>query len=88
MLNLSNAKDAELSDKEVQVLILLCAENRAKEIGAELGISPRTVDGIKERLRDKIGARSDAGLVRFALKAGLVLIDRLFPPPTVIPGKR
>ena len=41
----------------------------AKEIAAELGISPRTVEVHKTRIMEKLGVRNVAELVRFALGA-------------------
>jgi DNA-binding CsgD family transcriptional regulator len=43
-----------------------------KEIGARLGITPRTVAFHKYRAMVKLGIGSSVGLVRFAIEAGLV----------------
>ena len=43
-----------------------------REMAAQLGISPRTVESHRENLMKKLGVRTVAGLTRLALEAGLV----------------
>lgn len=64
--------DAELSDKEMQVLKLMCDEKSTKEIAEIVEISPRTVEAIRDRLKIKTGAKSTAGLILYAVKHGIV----------------
>jgi len=59
-----------LTAREREVLELAAKGLHAKEIGAALGISPRTVEVHKTRIMEKLGARNLAELVRFALGAG------------------
>ncbi len=66
------AYDAELSDKEMQVLKLMCDEKSTKEIADIVDISPRTVEAIRDRLKMKTGAKSTAGLILYAVKHGIV----------------
>lgn len=63
--------DADLSDKEVQVLKLMCDEKSTKEIADIVEISPRTVEAIRDRLKMKTGAKSTAGLILYAVKHGI-----------------
>ncbi len=63
--------DADLSDKETQVLKLMCNEKSTKEIADIVDISPRTVEAIRDRLKIKIGAKSTAGLILYAVKHGI-----------------
>jgi len=51
---------------------LICEEKTATEIAKEIFLSPRSVEGIRQRLIDKIGVRNTAGLVMFAVKNQLV----------------
>jgi len=62
----------ELSDKEMQVLKLMCDEKSTKEIADIVDISPRTVEAIRDRLKIKTGAKSTAGLILYAVKHGIV----------------
>ena len=62
----------ELSEREQEVLRLICAEKTNKEIADHLILSVRTVDGHRERILAKIGARNTAGIVLYAIRNGLV----------------
>ena len=64
------AKLAALTPREREVLEHAARGLHAKEIGAALGISPRTVEVHKTRIMEKLGVRNVAELVRFALAAG------------------
>ena len=63
------AKLATLTEREREVLEHAAQGLHAKEIAAELGISPRTVEVHKTRIMEKLGVRNVAELVRFALGA-------------------
>lgn len=62
----------ELTERDVEVLKLICNEKTAVEIGQEIFLSPRSVEGIRQRLIEKIGVRNTAGLVMYAVKNGIV----------------
>jgi DNA-binding NarL/FixJ family response regulator len=64
-----------LSERERVVLRLLAQGRRNKEIAAELGLSPKTVETYRARLMSKLGIDNLSGLVRFAIRAGLVSPD-------------
>ncbi len=61
-----------LNDREMEVLTLLCDGLTASEIGKQIFLSPRTIEGIKANLLEKTGARNTAGLIMYAVKHGLV----------------
>lgn len=63
--------DIELTRQEQQVLELICEEKTVAEIGTQLLLSARSVEGIRQKLIEKIGVRNTAGLVMFAVKNGL-----------------
>ncbi|HEX7844936.1 MAG TPA: response regulator transcription factor, partial [Chitinophagaceae bacterium] len=65
-------QNVELTERELQVLKLICEEKTANEIGKEIFLSPRSVEGIRQRLIEKVGVRNTAGLVMFAIKNGIV----------------
>jgi DNA-binding CsgD family transcriptional regulator len=56
-----------LTAREREVLDRVAHGLHAKEIGAALGISPRTVEVHKARIMAKLGARNVAELVRLAV---------------------
>jgi DNA-binding NarL/FixJ family response regulator len=61
-----------LTDKEREVIRLLCMEYTAQEIAQKMEISPRTVEAIKDRLMERFGTKNTAGLVFFAVKNNLI----------------
>jgi len=65
-------QNVELTEREQEVLKLICEEKTAAEIAKEIYLSPRSVEGIRQRLIEKVGVRNSAGLVMFAVKNGLV----------------
>jgi DNA-binding NarL/FixJ family response regulator len=62
----------ELTPRQREVLQLLAEGKSAKEIGAVLDISPRTVETHKYKMMDDLGVKSTAQLVQHAIKLGLV----------------
>jgi DNA-binding NarL/FixJ family response regulator len=62
-----------LSERERDVLRLLAAGRRTKEIGDQLGISAKTVETYRSRLMLKLGIDNLPGLVKFAIRAVLIL---------------
>jgi DNA-binding NarL/FixJ family response regulator len=65
-------QNVELTERELEVLKLICEEKTAGEIAKEIFLSPRSVEGIRQRLIEKVGVRNSAGLVMFAVKSGIV----------------
>jgi DNA-binding NarL/FixJ family response regulator len=61
-----------LSDREKEVLTLVCMENTATEISQKMDISPRTVEAIKDRLMERFGVKNSVGLVFYAMKNHLI----------------
>lgn len=61
-----------LTDREIEVLQLICNEYTNKEIAEKLCVSVRTVDGHRERIMQKTGVRNTAGMVMYAVKNDLV----------------
>ncbi len=60
--------------REQEFLKLACTELTYKEIADNMCISPRTVDGYREHLFEKLDIRSRVGLVIFAIRHGIVLV--------------
>lgn len=50
------ATGERLSNRDIDVLLLLCQGLQQKEIAHELGISKRTVECYQQQLREKLGA--------------------------------
>lgn len=65
----------ELTEREIEVLRLVCAEMSSEEIAEKIHLSPRTVEGYRRNLLGKTGARNLAGLVVYAIKHGYYQVD-------------
>ncbi len=63
---------ATLSEREQEVLQLVALGHTSKEIADQLVVSAKTVDTYRARGMEKLGLRSRAALVRFALARGLL----------------
>jgi DNA-binding NarL/FixJ family response regulator len=71
--NREKEEDSEtLSLRERQVLKLIAEGHSTKEIAALLDISPKTADSHRTRLMAKLGVHEVAGLVRYAIRQGIV----------------
>jgi len=66
-----------LTDREIEIIKLLCRQKTAKEIGETLFIAQRTVEGHKNNLFSKIGVRNVAGLIVYALQKNIVTLEEL-----------
>jgi len=62
----------ELSSREREVLQLLAEGKSMKEVAAVLDISPRTVEFHKYRVMELLGVKTNAELVQYAVKHGLI----------------
>lgn len=61
-----------LSEREIEVLKLICFQKTAKEIAEQLFLSARTVEGHKNNLFVKTGAKNIAGLVIYAIQNNII----------------
>ncbi|MEO6905160.1 MAG: response regulator transcription factor [Ginsengibacter sp.] len=61
-----------VSEREKEVLSLVCMEYTAHEIAQKMEISARTVEAIKDRLMERFGVKNSVGLVFFAMKNSLI----------------
>lgn len=64
--------EVEITTREQEILQLICEQYTTSEIADKLFISPRTVDGHRNNLLEKLGCRNTAGLVVFAIQRQLV----------------
>jgi len=61
-----------ISEREKEVLTLVCMEYTAQEIAQKMEISARTVEAIKDRLMERFGVKNSVGLVFYAMKNSLI----------------
>lgn len=79
LLNKTNLRGfdagSSLTQREKEILGLICEELTTAEIADKLSISLRTVDGHRNNLLVKTGAKNVAGLVVFAFKHKIIDAD-------------
>ncbi len=66
-----------LSEREIEVLRLICQQKTAKEIAEILFLTQRTVEGHKTSLLAKTGAKNVAGVVIYAIQHGIINVEEL-----------
>ncbi|HMH34546.1 MAG TPA: response regulator transcription factor [Puia sp.] len=60
------------TDREKEIIRLICQQQTAQQIGDQLFLSKRTVEGYRTKIMEKMDARNTAGVVIFALKNSLI----------------
>lgn len=79
--SLKNAFDRQLlklvkiSDREAQLLQLVCSELSYEEIAKKLGVSTRTVEGYRDSLFSKLNIHTRVGLALFAIQFGYAPLE-------------
>jgi len=61
-----------LTPRQREVLQLIAEGLSGKEIAARLNLSPKTVEAHRTELMERLGIHGVAGLVRYAIRVGLV----------------
>ena len=64
----SRAPKVQLTEKEIEVIRHICEQMTNKEIAGKINLSIRTVEGYRDRIQEKIGAKNMAGIVVYAIK--------------------
>ena len=59
--------NGELSNREIEVVKLICCEQTNQEIADQLFLSKRTVESHRQRILEKVGAKNTVGLVVYAI---------------------
>ncbi len=70
-LNHEKLIEIDIKDKEFQFLKYACTEMTYKEIAEIMKLSPKTIDGYRDTLFEKLEVKSRIGLVLYAIKHGL-----------------
>jgi two-component system, NarL family, response regulator DegU len=65
-------RQTDLSDREKEILILICQELTIREIGQRLFLSENTVRNHRVNIMEKIGVNNTVGLVKYAYETGLI----------------
>ncbi|MEO6329808.1 MAG: response regulator transcription factor [Ginsengibacter sp.] len=72
--NDNTRKAAKLNDTEIAFLKLACTELTYKEIADKMFKSPRTIDGYRDDLFQKLNVKTRVGLVLYAIKNGIITL--------------
>lgn len=65
----------DLTPREIDVLKLICMECTNKEIGEQLFISARTVEGYRQSILEKTQSKNTAGIVIYAIEHQLIDVN-------------
>jgi DNA-binding NarL/FixJ family response regulator len=63
-------KEAEFTEKEIEIIRLICQEFTNKEIGEKVFLSSRTVEGYRMKIMEKLKAKNTVGIVIEAIRLG------------------
>jgi DNA-binding NarL/FixJ family response regulator len=77
-----------LTQRELEVLYLVCAGYPPRQIGLELGISPHTVENHKQRIFTKLGVHNQAHAAASAVRLGLLSQGQPQRPDGASPERR
>jgi len=62
------------SDKEKEIIRLVCEEKTSDEIGRTLFMSGRTVERIRSKILEKMNVKTSAGVAIYAIKNGIYIV--------------
>lgn len=65
------------TDREKEIIRLICLQYTAQQIGEKIFLSKRTVEGHRTRILEKMNVKNTAGVVVFALKNNLIREEEL-----------
>lgn len=73
--DMGTKKLLDLSEREIEFLKLASSEKTYKEIAEDMHLSPRTIDGYRDNLFEKLNIKSRVGLVLFAIRYAIVQVN-------------
>ena len=62
----------KFSEKELRILKLIAEDKTTEEISKEVFLSPRTIETIRQNMKQKVSAKTIAGLVMYAMRNKLL----------------
>src|SRR5687767_11474163 len=62
----------KFSEKEIKILKCIADDKTTEEISKEVFLSPRTIETIRQNMKQKVGAKTIAGLVMYAMRNRLL----------------
>ncbi|MDO5981466.1 response regulator transcription factor [Flavivirga spongiicola] len=70
-LNDDDSSKIQIKDREMEFIIHTCSEMTYKEIAEKMFLSPKTIDGYRDNLFQKLHVKNRIGLVLYAIKNGI-----------------
>lgn len=74
--NHNDRRHVELNDREKEVLQLLWEEKSNREIASHLFLSIRSVEKIRQDMKEKLNVKSTIGLLKYAINEHIIRISR------------
>ncbi len=71
----ASQKSVIINEREIEFIKLACTELTYKEIADRMCLAPRTIDGYREALFEKLNVKSRVGLVMYAIRNGILKMD-------------
>ncbi|MEJ7683588.1 MAG: helix-turn-helix transcriptional regulator [Segetibacter sp.] len=62
----------KFNEKELKILKLISEDKTTEEISENVFLSPRTVETIRQNMKTKVGAKTIAGLLMYAIRNKLL----------------
>lgn len=69
--------DIEFSAKEIEIVRLICRQKTIKEVSRQISLPERTVEQCRNSILKRIGAENVTGIIKFALKYGIIDLEDL-----------
>jgi DNA-binding NarL/FixJ family response regulator len=64
-------KTHDFTQREIEVIKMICQEYSSKQIAAALNLKTRTIERYRDAIMQKMDVRNAAGVVKFAIKQGI-----------------
>lgn len=67
----------ELSDRELQIMLMITRGEKVPDISANLHLSPKTINSYRYRMFDKLNISNDVELTHLAIRHGMINTEKL-----------
>lgn len=71
-----NKQKIYFSNKELQIIQMICEEKTTKQIGDQLNISARTAEEYRQKIRMKMNVKTTTGIVIYAIRNDLFTVEK------------
>ena len=68
----SNNTNIDFSEKEIKILELLAADKTTEEISKSIFLSPRTIEAIRQNMKNKVNVKTMSGLIMYAMRNKII----------------